>query len=173
MHYKFLDSAHVSNVLVEGAIVISSFEYFRRLEATEWDGIADKLEGATELKMPEYFVATENSPELEQLNKANIGLGQFKQFAKLETGGVINMSGTRFIHQMPDAYIFSASWRVTFQMFSTGGNTRLLSMGLALTRSQKPCFHHRHSKRYPVQRAIRGANYLHSKDRVSSNAPYC
>jgi hypothetical protein len=110
MHYKFLDSAHVSNVLVEGTIVISSFEYFRRLEEAQWGGIADKLEAATELKMPEYFVATENSPELKQLNNANIGLGRFKQFAKIETGGVISMSGARFIHQIPDAYIFSASW---------------------------------------------------------------
>jgi hypothetical protein len=74
MHYKFLDSAHVSNVLVEGTIVISSFEYFRRLEETEWGGIADRLDAATELKIPEHFVATENSPELEQLNNANIGL---------------------------------------------------------------------------------------------------
>lgn len=110
MHYKFLDSAHVANVLVDGTIVISSFEYFRQLEEAEWDGIADPLEGATELKMPDNFVATENSPELAQLNSANIGLGLFKNFAKIESGDVITLSGARFVHQIQDAFIFSASW---------------------------------------------------------------
>jgi hypothetical protein len=55
MHYKFLDSAHLENVLVAGTIVISSFEYFRQLEEVEWGGIADPLEAATEFKMPEIL----------------------------------------------------------------------------------------------------------------------
>jgi hypothetical protein len=110
MHYKFLDSAHLTNVLIDGTIVISSFEYFRQLEEAEWGGIADPLEAATEFKIPENFVATEGSPELAQLNSAGIGLGLFKQFAKIESGGVINISGARFVHQIQDAYIFSASW---------------------------------------------------------------
>jgi hypothetical protein len=64
MHYKFLDSVHVPKVMVDGTIIISSFDYFRRLEASAWDGIADNLEAATEFRLPDNFVATADSPEL-------------------------------------------------------------------------------------------------------------
>jgi hypothetical protein len=109
-HYKFLDSAHVSNVLIEGTIVISSFEYFRRLEEAEWSGIADPLEAATELTSPDRFLVTEGSSELAQVNSAGIGLGLVKQFAKVESGGVLDISGMRFIHKVQEAFVYSASW---------------------------------------------------------------
>ena|ERR1700731_2958418 len=41
MHYKFLDSVHMPKVMVDGTIIVSSFDYFRRLEASAWDAIAD------------------------------------------------------------------------------------------------------------------------------------
>jgi hypothetical protein len=112
MHYKFLDSVHVPRVMVDGTIIISSFDYFRRLEASAWDGIADNLEAATEFGLPDNFVVTADSPELAQINDAGIGLGMCAQFARVESGGQLVLSGARFIHQTPDAFIFSASWGV-------------------------------------------------------------
>ena len=112
MHYKFLDSIHVPNVMADGTVIISSFDYFRRLEEGAWGEIADNLEAASEFKLPDEFIVTADSAELAQLNKANIGLGMFKQFARVELGGKLALSGARFIHQRPNAFIFSASWGV-------------------------------------------------------------
>lgn len=109
MHYKFLDSKDIDKVLVNGTIAISSLEYFRRLEETEWADIGDPLEGASELTVTGDFVIRENSPELGLANSANIGLGIFKQFAAVSGGGIIDMSGVRFIHQVPNLFIFSVS----------------------------------------------------------------
>ncbi len=49
MHYKFLDSIHVPNVMADETVIISSFDYFRRLEEGAWGEIADNLEAASEL----------------------------------------------------------------------------------------------------------------------------
>jgi hypothetical protein len=68
-----------------------------------------RLEGASELTTPANFVATENSPELAMLNRANIGHGMFKQFASISGGGVIDMSNARFVSTLP-GYVFCASW---------------------------------------------------------------
>ena len=96
-------------MLVEGTIAISSLEYSRRLEDAEWADIGDPLEGASELTVERDFVICENSPELTLANTAKIGLGMFKQFASVSGGGVINLSGARFVHQVPKLYIFSVS----------------------------------------------------------------
>jgi len=98
--------------MVDGTIIISSFDYFRRLEGSAWGEIADNLEAATEFRLPDDFIATADSAELAQLNNAGIGLGMCAQFARVESGGKLVLSGARFIHQMPDAFIFSASWGV-------------------------------------------------------------
>jgi hypothetical protein len=109
MHYKFLDPGDVQRVLADGTIAIGSFEHYRRLEESQWGAIADRLEGASELTTPANFVATENSPELAMLNRANIGHGMFKQFASISGGGVIDMSNARFVSTLP-GYVFCASW---------------------------------------------------------------
>ena len=57
-------------VMVDGTVIISSFDYFRRLEASAWDGIADNLDAATEFRFPNNFVVTAGSPELAQANNA-------------------------------------------------------------------------------------------------------
>src|SRR5438105_3357696 len=98
MHYKFLDAADVEKVLVDGTILVSGFEYFRRLEESEWGLIADRLEGAAELTIPSNFIATKDSPELNMLNDANIGQGMFKQFASVSGDGVISLSGLNIVH---------------------------------------------------------------------------
>jgi hypothetical protein len=105
--YKFLDSADVSKVITDGTIVISSFDYFRKLEEKEWGLIADPLEGASELTT-EPMVVRENSTELEMLNNANIGLGMFKKFAHVSGGGIISMGAVKFVHAIP-GYIYCAS----------------------------------------------------------------
>jgi hypothetical protein len=107
--YKFLGTMDIDKVLSNHTIKVSSFEYFRELEATEWGDIADPLEGASELTMKGEFVLCENSPELEMANKANIGLGMFRQFARIESGGIVNMSNTRFVHAIPNLFMFCAS----------------------------------------------------------------
>jgi hypothetical protein len=108
-YYKFLDAADVPRVLKDGTVVVSSFDYFRKLEEKEWGLIADRLEGATVLTTTKPMVIRENSPELAMLNNANIGLGMFKQFAKVSGGGVINMGGgISFVHQIP-GHIYCAS----------------------------------------------------------------
>ena len=84
-------------------------ECFRRLEEAEWGDIGDPLEGATELTVNGDFVITEGSSELAIANSANLGLGMFKQFAVVSGGGIINMSNTRFVHQVPNLFIFSVS----------------------------------------------------------------
>jgi hypothetical protein len=107
--YKFLDTTDIDKVLSNHTIKVSSFEYFRKLEATEWGDIADPLEGASELTVKGEFVLRENSPELEMANKANIGLGMFRQFARVESGGIVNMSNTRFVHAIPNLFMYCAS----------------------------------------------------------------
>lgn len=109
MHYKFLDTKDIDRVLVDGTMIISSLEYFRRLEEAEWADIGDPLEGASELTIKGDFVIREISCELDLANKANIGLGMFQTFAKVSGGGVINMSGARFIHVVPSLFIYSVS----------------------------------------------------------------
>jgi len=101
MHYKFLDAVDVPKVLIDGTIAISSLDYFRRLEESEWGTIADRLEGASELTTPSKFVVTENSPELAMLNSANIGHGMSKRFASVTEGGVINISAAKFVSTIP------------------------------------------------------------------------
>jgi hypothetical protein len=108
-YYKFIDAADVDKVLVNGTLIVSSFEYFRKLEAAQWGAIADPLEAASELTVRGSFVIRENSPELEIANKANIGLGMFQKFAEVSEGGIIDISGTRFIHAAPNLFVFSAS----------------------------------------------------------------
>jgi hypothetical protein len=107
--YKFLDTADIDKVLVNNTIKVSSLEYFRKLEVTKWGDIADTLEGASELTMQGEFVLRENSPELEMANKANIGLGMFRQFARVKGSGIVNMSNARFVHATPNLFIYCAS----------------------------------------------------------------
>jgi hypothetical protein len=109
MHYKFLDTKDIDKVLIDGTMIISSLEYFRRLEETEWADIGDPLEGATELTVKGNFIISENSPELAIANTSNLGLGMFQSFAVVSGGGTINISGARFIHQVPNLFIYSIS----------------------------------------------------------------
>jgi hypothetical protein len=108
-YYKFLDSADIDKVRIEGTIMVSSFQYFRELEVSQWGAIADPLDAASELTARGPFVIRENSPELEMVNKANIGLGMFQKFAEVSAGGVVDISGARFVHAIPNLYIFSLS----------------------------------------------------------------
>lgn len=108
-YYKFLDTCDIDKVIVDGTLVVSSFEYFRGLEVTKFGTIADPLEAASELTVREQFVIHENSPELEVVNNSNIGMGLFWKFADVSGGGVVDISGARFIHTVPNAFIYSAS----------------------------------------------------------------
>jgi hypothetical protein len=109
MYYKFLDSADIDKVIVNGTLVVSSFECFRKLEESQWGAIADPLDAASELTVGGPFIIRENSPELETVNKANIGLGMFQKFANVSGGGTIDISGARFVHAIPNLFIFSAA----------------------------------------------------------------
>jgi hypothetical protein len=100
-YYKFLDRDAVSRVLVDGTVLVSSFEHYRRLEASH-GLIADPLEGASELTVPRPLVATENSPDLEMLNKSGLAEGLAQTFAHAATDGRILVDqGARFIRTMP------------------------------------------------------------------------
>jgi hypothetical protein len=109
MCYKFLDSADIDKVIVNGTLIVSSFQYFRKLEEKQWGAIADPLDAASELRVEGPFIIRENFPELEIVNKANIGLGMFQKFADVSGSGTINISGTRFVHSTPNLFIFSAT----------------------------------------------------------------
>ena len=109
MLYKFLDTYDVDKVMVDGTIVVSSLEYFQNLEEGEWADIGDPLEGSTELTAKGDFAIREDSPELTLVNNANIGLGMFKTFAVVSGGGQINISAARFIHQIPNLFIYSVA----------------------------------------------------------------
>jgi hypothetical protein len=110
MLYKFLDTRDIEKVIGggTGTLIVSSLEYFRELEET-WGDIADPLEGSTELTVKGEFIVRENSPELSMINNTNIGFGTFQQFAKVSGGGMINMSGVRFIHKVTNLYIYSVA----------------------------------------------------------------
>ncbi len=109
MYYKFLDTADVDKVLIDGTIIISNLEYFRRLESN-WADIGDPLEGASELTVNGSFVIRENSPELALVNNANIGMGMFQKFAHVSEGGIIDFSNVRIFHQLPPKwFIYSVS----------------------------------------------------------------
>jgi hypothetical protein len=110
LHYKFLHTSDIEKVLRDGTVLISRLKYFRELEEQEGPWIGDRLEGASELVLPRNFVATKNSPELEMLNRANIGLGMFKQFAQVSGGGRIALGNVRFVHHTPDVFVYSASF---------------------------------------------------------------
>jgi hypothetical protein len=109
MFYKFLHTEHIESVLRDGTIVVSSLKYFRDIEDKQKPWIGDRLEGATELTTPERLTLTEGSAELEAVNRANIGMGMFKQFAQVSGGGRIEMGGVRFVHQVPSMHIYSCS----------------------------------------------------------------
>jgi hypothetical protein len=109
MHYKFLHTSDIDKVLHDGTVVVSRLSYFRQLEEQEGPWIGDRLEGASELVV-QNLVATEHSPQLEMLNRANIGLGMFKQFADVSGGGRIELGNVRFVHQIPDLFVYSASF---------------------------------------------------------------
>jgi hypothetical protein len=107
--YKFLDTTYIDSVLRDGTIKLSTLQHFRELEkGNPW--IGDRLEGATELTTPDQFTLTEGSPELEAINRANIFGGMFPNgFADIEGSGKIEMGGARFIHHVPNLYIYSYS----------------------------------------------------------------
>ncbi len=105
--YKFLDSRHISSVLEKNTLLVSCLSHFRDLEAANGPWIGDRLEGATESTIPPKFVIEEGSKELELINNANLGLGMFQHFAKVENGGTIDLSGSRFVHAIPSLYIYS------------------------------------------------------------------
>jgi hypothetical protein len=110
MHYKFLDTVDVDKVLIDGTIIISSLEYFRRLEEKEWAEIGDPLDDASELTTSGEFIVTEGSRELEMINNAVEGLGLFKgKFANVSGGGMIDMSGVRFVTTVPPLFIYSVA----------------------------------------------------------------
>jgi hypothetical protein len=109
--YKFLNTQDINKVIVDGTIKVSSATYFRELEAVGgWGAIADPLEAASLLTIKDRLDLTENSPELEMVNKANIGLGIFQRFAQVSGGGrVVMHPGVRFVHTTPEVYIYSAA----------------------------------------------------------------
>jgi hypothetical protein len=111
-YYKFLDTDDIDKVIGNGTlgtIKVSSASHFRTLEAAKWGTIADPLEAASALTFGDNFVLTEDSPELDIANNANIGLGAFKKFAVVESGGRIDMSGATFTHTTPELFIYSAA----------------------------------------------------------------
>ena len=66
-----------------------------------WGAIADPLESASLLSVEDRLVLTENSPVLDIGNKANIGLGNFQQFAQISGGGsVVIHPGTSFVRRI-------------------------------------------------------------------------
>jgi hypothetical protein len=101
----------VDKVIVDGTIKISSATHFRELEAVGgWGAIADPLEAATLLTIKDRLDITGNSAELEMVNKANIGLGSFQQFARISGGGhMVIHPGVKFIHTTPEVYIYSTA----------------------------------------------------------------
>jgi hypothetical protein len=109
--YKFLKTGDVDKVIVDGTIKISSGTHFRELEAVGgWGAIADPLEAASLLTIKDRLDLTENSAELEMVNKANIGLGSFQQFAQISGGGrMVIHPGVTLIHTTPEVYIYSAA----------------------------------------------------------------
>jgi hypothetical protein len=120
MHYKFLRAADIDKVLKDGTILISKLSYFRKLEESQLPWIADHLEGSSELTIERELIATEGSADLDLLNRSNIGLGMFKQFAHVSDGGRIHIGKeTRFVHTVPDIFIYSCSWGNLRQLTET------------------------------------------------------
>ena len=109
--YKFLNTVDIDKVITNGTIKVSSASYFRELEAVGgWGAIADPLEAASLLSVGDRLVLTENSPELDIANKANIGLGSFQQFAQISGGGsVVLHPGTGFVHTTREVFIYSTA----------------------------------------------------------------
>jgi len=75
-----------------------------------WGAIADPLEAAFLLTINDRLDLTENSPELAMVNKANIGLGNFQQFAQVSGGGrMVIHPGVGFVHTTPEVFLYSAA----------------------------------------------------------------
>jgi hypothetical protein len=107
MYLKFLHTKDIDKGLGDGTLMISSLEYFRKLEEAEWPDIADPLDGASELTVKGEFIIREGSTELDIVNAATESLGLFKgKFAAVSGGGIINMSGARFIPMVPRLFIY-------------------------------------------------------------------
>jgi hypothetical protein len=108
-YYKFLDRDDVNRVLNDGTVLISSLEYYRGLEKAAWGLIADRLEGASEMIMPDHFTITENSPELEMINNSGAAKGSARKLAHVESGGRINLGGATFVRVLP-GHVYCASY---------------------------------------------------------------
>ena len=86
--------------------MLSSLRYFRDLEHCGNDWIGDRLEGSSEVRFPEPYVLTENSPELHQVNHMHATMGHTGKFADvISTGQIIIRS--QITYQIPDCHIFS------------------------------------------------------------------
>lgn len=109
-YYKFLDRNDLSRVLNDGTVLVSSFEYYRRLEKDAWGLIADHLEGASEMTMPERFVVAENSPELEMINSSGVAKGLAPKFVHVESGGRVSLGGATFLRVLPAGHVYCASY---------------------------------------------------------------
>jgi len=110
MYLKFISTEHIDRVLEDGTLIVSSFQYFRKLETTQGPGIGDRLEAASELTTPENFTLTEGSPELRRVNEANVGMGLFTgQFAQVSGSGKIHLGGVRFVQEVESMHIYSFS----------------------------------------------------------------
>ena len=108
MYFKFMNTEHIDRVLKDGTLIVSSFKYFRDLEAAHGPWIGDRLEAASELTAPADFTLTEGSPELQRVNEANVGMGLFTgQFAQISGGAKIEMGGVRFVQQVEPMHIYS------------------------------------------------------------------
>jgi len=106
-----MNTVDIDKVLTDGTIKVGSATYYRELEAVGgWGTIADPLEAASSLSFDDGLVVTEDSPELELVNRAKIGLGNFKQFIQVSGGGrVVVQPGVKVIHTTPEVFIYSAT----------------------------------------------------------------
>lgn len=107
-YYKFLNRGDVPRVLDAGTVLIRSLDYYRRLEAGKWGLIADRLEGASEMTIPDRFVVTADSLELTTINNSGAATGSALKFADVREGGVIDLSGATIIRTVP-GHIYCAS----------------------------------------------------------------
>ncbi|MDQ2803685.1 MAG: hypothetical protein M3Y41_13775 [Pseudomonadota bacterium] len=98
--YKFLNSAHINCIIVDGTVRISTLSYYRKLEKEQW--IADCLEGSVGVNISNL---SKNSNE--DLGFAPKG---FPEIYGAGTGnGMVFIRDTEIRYYSQDTFIFSAS----------------------------------------------------------------
>jgi hypothetical protein len=108
-YFKFVDSAHIDRLLVEGTVLMRRLSHFRKLERVSGAWIGDALEARSVLTVDQYVtsptVTAEEQKILDEFRFKDRGI------LKFSGGGQVSLERISFVSEIPDEYfLFCASF---------------------------------------------------------------